>query len=218
MRYRYLILILIMTTLPRIAPRQFLQQSAGAMGVIDWPVTGELIQGAVVVRGSTPIEGLRYYEVDYALSSDPNQVWVLVQEGTTPIQNGILAVWDTTSIPDGQYNLRLLIDQTNGDQSVTNMYNLQVQNNARLEPTHAPATAWYVDLTKKTPTPLDHFAVEPTMPAASFSVTLTPLPQNPVEITPLKATQALGSGAVLSTIIFILLGIYIGIRHLLNRK
>jgi hypothetical protein len=222
MRVSYLILLLIMTVIPGLSDRgnaaQLALQQPGVTGEIDWPVTGELIQGTVVVRGSTPADGLRNYEVDYALSSDPNQAWALIQEGTTPVQDGILAVWDTTPLPDGEYNLRLLVNLTNGHQSVTNMYNLHVQNEAASLPTSPPATAWYLDLEVKTPTPTPPPAIDQTTPAVFLSTTSTPLPKNPVEITSSRAIQALGGGAALSITIFIVLGGYFGIRHFIYRK
>jgi hypothetical protein len=222
MPQNYMILILFLTMLPGIfSPGKAFSvdgQHSGTTGVIDWPVTGEHIQGAVVIRGSTPASGMRSYEVGYAQSTDPNQVWVLIEEGTTSIQNGILAIWDTTTIADGEYNLRLLINQTNGDQAVTNMYNLWVQNGEAIELTSITPTPWYIDLAEPTdtPTPSYHSVISEAYP--SLSPSPTALPQNPAEISPEKALASLGSGALLSVSIFVVVGGYLGIRRVINNR
>jgi hypothetical protein len=222
MCYNILFLIFALTALPGLvapaANSSVSQQHAGGTAVIDWPVTGEHIQGAVVIRGSTPASGMRSYQLAYALSSDPNQAWILIQEGTTPIQDGILAVWDTTSIPDGSYNLRLLVNQSNGDQTVTNMYNLLVENQGAVESLGITPTAWYTNLAtpRVTAAPssvaLLGGADAPTMPTPS------PLPQNPVEISSSNAITSFGVGAALSLSAFLLFGVYWGVRHFLNGR
>jgi hypothetical protein len=222
MRYSLFFFILLLTALPGWntsgAVTSINQQHTGALGVIDWPVTGEHIQGAVVIRGSTPNSGMRSYEVGYAQSSDPNQNWVLIQEGTTPIQDGILAVWDTTYLPDGEYNLRLLINQTNGDQSVTNMYNLIVQNDLSGQIADATPTAWYANLPSPSATPTTRMKATLNDEAAYLSPTPTSLPDNPVEISPDKVMTSLGIGAILSISAFLIIGGYLGIRYWLNGR
>lgn len=222
MRQVNLFLILIFSVIPGfIKPEKaawFFFQQAGGMGVIAWPVTGEQIRGAVVVRGSTPLDGLQYYEVDYALSSDPDQAWVLIQEGTAPVQDGILAVWDTSLLPDGTYNLRLFVRQTNGDQSVTNMYNLLVNNSVPTELTRPTATAWYMELMENTSTPAPMPLQAQVTPALLLSPAPTQLPANPVEISSYRALGAFGKGALVTLVIFIFAGGYFSIRNWLTRR
>jgi hypothetical protein len=185
---------------------------------IDSPVAGEVVQGAVVVRGSTAVERFQYYEIDFASTAQPAQNWLLIQESSIPIQDGILAVWDTNSITDGDYNLRLVIFKTDGSQSVVTVMGLRVRNYSPIDnPTPSP-TVMYVTLGPGTPTSTPTPQDTQTPSATPLPSTPTTLPVNPAEITPPQLLSTFGIGAALSLGLFVLLGAYMGIRKFSNGR
>jgi hypothetical protein len=181
-------------------------------------VVGQAVQGAVVIRGSTAVEGFQSSEIDFASTGDPIQTWFLVQESNTPIQDGILAIWDTSAITDGDYNLRLLIYKTDGSRSVVSVSGLQVRNYTTMVSGTPSPTVMYVTLGPGTPTSTPTPQDTPTPSLTPLPSTPTPLPANPAEITAPQALSTFGEGAALSIGLFILLGAYMGIRAFLNGR
>jgi hypothetical protein len=86
------------------------QWQSSTEAVIRAPTDGQAVQGGVILLGSTGMEGFLSYEVDFTYANNPPQTWFLVQESAVPVQDGILAVWDTTTITDGEYSLRLKVN------------------------------------------------------------------------------------------------------------
>jgi hypothetical protein len=108
---------------------------------ITYPKPSSIISGSVVVKGSADIENFAGYKLEYS-SLSSSDAWVpIVEQSTKPIENGILAIWSVGN-PDGQYNLRLTISNTNGEsyQYVSNV-NFGVDGEVKLSgrPTCGPS-------------------------------------------------------------------------------
>jgi len=219
-------LILIITYLISILPHPiyaawgfspFVQENTASNSFIEAPVSGQAVQGSVVILGSIDQDRFYSYEVNFSYVQDPTQMWFLIQESTTPVQDGILAVWDTTTITDGEYSLRLIVTRDDGTHSEDLVEDLRVRNYTPMEtstPTPMPPTSvpgkLYIS-----PTP----AISPMPAPTSQQPTPTALPTNPVEITPSQMVTTYGKGAAIAIGSFALLGIYLGIRAIQrNRK
>ncbi len=223
MRYFYLFLSLFVAFLPHLAlTKGGLYRSILPGGVItaaiDSPVAGEAVQGAVVIRGSTAVDRFQYYQIDFASTADPAQTWLVIQQSSIPIQDDILAIWDTNSITDGDYNLRLVIFKTDGSQSVVPVMGLRVRNYSQLDISTPTPTVMYVTLGAGTTTltPLPKDTLSPSM--TPLKSTPTPLPANPAEITTPQVISTFGKGAALSIGLLVLLGAYVGMRAFLNGR
>jgi hypothetical protein len=223
MQYFYLILGLLITALPHQSIVQTgvfgnIQPGGVVTAAIDSPTTGQAVQGAVVVQGSNAVDGFQSYEIDFTDAGDPNQSWIPIQNSTEPIQDGIMAVWDTSAIADGDYNLRLLIFKTDGSRSEATVRGVLVRNNTPLEIGSASPTVMYVTLGPgmSTSTPIPQGILQPA--ATPSPSTPAPLPTNPAEITAPQVMQTFGTGAALSIGVFVLLGAYVGIRAFLNGR
>lgn len=134
-----------------------------ARSVVTYPASGATISGIVEVTGIATHPNMDFYQLRYAAGPEPTggSQWVdfaFVQ--ATPVENNVLATWDTTVIPDGQYTLALAVW---GVDDPSNPYVFFVThltvNNA--QPVATP--------TPEPPTP------EP-MPTAVVGPTLTPVP------------------------------------------
>ncbi len=121
MRHLSLILTLLVIVAPHPLMAEWwsvprLQMNDTSHPSIESPVTGQAVQGSIAIRGSTGMDRFQSYEVNFSYEGDPTLTWFLIQEGTTPVQDGVLAEWDTTTITDGDYTLRLLVTLNDGTQ------------------------------------------------------------------------------------------------------
>lgn len=64
-------------------------------------------KGTVVVRGTAAGEGFVSYRLSYGQGLNPAG-WVLIGEGSQPVEDGILAEWDTGGL-NGLYALQLMV-------------------------------------------------------------------------------------------------------------
>lgn len=86
--------------------------AAQAPNGISSPLEGDTVSGIVLVEGTATDPAFLRYELAFNRGAD----WIVFAEGTRPVQQGTLAVWDTTVgypnapvFPDGTYQLRLRV-------------------------------------------------------------------------------------------------------------
>src|SRR4030067_1092432 len=217
MHHLILMLTLLMIVIPHPVNAEWkastnLQADASSNTNIETPVTGQVIQGSVVIRGNTNTDGFQKYEVDFSYSEDPTHTWFLIQESNLPVQNGVLAVWDTTTITDGEYSLRLLVSLTDGNEMEVMIDGLRVRNYSAVETgTPAPFPPYFtlvpgrpIIFTTPGSTPTSTLTPEPPTP--------TSLPTNPAEISSSQMIFSLGQGVAYSVGIFAILGAYLGLH------
>ena len=165
------------------------------------PQPGEVLQGMVTIRGSSNETGFLSSEVDFAYSGDTTGTWFLVGTDNQPVDSDTLATWDTTTITDGNYNLRLRVYLSDGTHLDAIVPNLRVRNYTPVEtPTSAP-TALQPTLTPTetlTPTPFP---------------TPTPLKANPAVLNSVDISTSLAYGGLAAFILLIIVGIYFWLRR-----
>jgi hypothetical protein len=171
------------------------------------PKPGDVLVGKVNVTGSTDVLDFQSAEVSFRYEGDTGNTWYLIQQSSDPVKDGTLAVWDTSTIADGIYRLRVSVIL--GDNRTTEVVipDLRVRNYSTVE-TATPGPA--ANIAEK-PT-----EIQPTATVAIFS-TPTSLPDNPAQVTSLKLVFSLVQGAVFAVACFILLGIYLGLRAIRRR-
>jgi hypothetical protein len=142
----------------------------GELPRVDTPQSGEQVHGEVIVSGSTAISGFSHTEVHFAFPE--GDTWFLIQSSDQPVRNGPIATWDTTSIVDGVYRLRVTVFLVDGSYTEVVVSDLKVANHA------AGATQAIPGYT--TPTIMRTGGPEIT-PSIMIS-TATPFPENPAEV------------------------------------
>jgi hypothetical protein len=173
----------------------------GLQPVVTNPRAGEVLQGAVTVAGSSDVPGFLSAEIAFAYSGDTTETWFLLAASSQPVEDGTLATWDTTTISDGDYVLRLGVILTDGSYLDTTVPDLRVRNNT---PVVTPTPAL---------TALQATLALVSMPTATPYPTPTPLPPNPVELTPTNVWKSIGYGGLGAIFLFVLLGIYLWLRR-----
>ncbi len=174
----------------------------------------------IEVKGSTITDGFASSELLFAYANDTSQTWFLIAEDTRPI-SGTLALWDTTTLTDGDYTLRLLVNRLGADPIRFEVPGLRVRNYSPIEtgtpaPTLTPTITSTVDpnsLPTATPT-----LIPSPSPIPSLTPTLTPLPTNPAELSEQGLTGGLMSGALGAGAALVLLGFYLALRKALRRS
>jgi secreted protein with Ig-like and vWFA domain len=181
--------------------------------VIASPSAGQILQGKVSITGTTDILNFASAELDFAYASDATGTWFLIQSFSQPIANSALVVWDTTSISDGDYVLRLRVTLQDGSFQDTAI-KVKVQNDAPIPTaisTAAPTATSAPTLTPQPSVPTQ-FAASSTPTTPPFS-TPTALPSNPAEVQTNQIYAGIQRGALIIVGLFIFFGILIRLRR-----
>lgn len=174
---------------------------------INTPLAGQALQGQVQIRGSVDLEGFQSAEVSFSYASTGEANWFLIAQLTQPVKDDLLATWDTTSIADGAYALRVVVYLNDGTSVEQKVKGLRVRN--------------YSPIETETPHPID--TTDLPSPAATITVTARPatptaLPNNPVQVTRQQLRTSLVSGGMLALAAFAALGLYMAGGSVFRKK
>jgi hypothetical protein len=168
---------------------------------ITSPISGETIQGIVEIKGSTPEESFSYAELVYAFEGTSEQTWFLMQKFDHPIQDGLFALWDTTTITDGLYRLRLRVFQTNGEVKEIIVERILVSNYSQQQGTRITA----LPQTTKSDNPASLTTPDVSIQPTSFS-------PNPASINNNELKTSFVSGLILTDLILGSVTLYLFFR------
>lgn len=176
--------------------------------LISAPVPGQVLQGAVTIRGSTQITDFVSAELSFSYSLKPSPTWFLIESFDQPSPEGNLATWDTSAISDGIYDLRLTVNLKDGTQKEFLVTGLRVRN--------------YTPVETSTPTPTQikpAATLEPTRTATitPIPLTATPLPTNPAGLSDPELGLSVLQGTAIALGLFLLAGIYLGLKAIFRR-
>lgn len=139
------------------------------------PAAGSTVSGVVQIEGTASLGGdFQYYKIEVA-PAGTEAYGDLVGQVKEQVVNGQLGVWDSASVPDGVYTLRLRVVDVTANYCETSVTNIKVQNSqptVAVPPTPAdtPAPTEGPPIQNAVPTPL------PTTPPAAGTpaATITP--------------------------------------------
>src|SRR5574340_763697 len=160
------------------------------------PADGAVLTGVVEIRGTVAAVNFLSAALEFSYSGTTGAQWFSIADVPAPVVSDRLALWDTSTISDGAYVLRLRVNGTDGTVHDA-VIGVQVRNYTTAPTAAAQATSTVVpSLRISTP------VVAARTPAAvsSQAETPTPLPANPARITKadLMAGAARGGLAVLA--------------------
>jgi len=136
---------------------------------INYPQNGQSVQGVVEITGSAVSDLFLRGEVYYAYNNTENITWFMITQIDQQIDNGVLARWDTTTITDGEYQIKIKLIKTDNTTDELVIKPVYVRNYS-MEPTVTPA-----------PTNAS-LAVEEDTPGTPINSFSTPFPQNPAAV------------------------------------
>jgi hypothetical protein len=105
-------------TLPTATPLPTPQQGAlprcslpGAH--ITSPGDGAVVSGQMMVIGRANIEDFDYYKIEFRVPG--HDQWSFIESYSTPTEEGLIASWNTATVPPGFYDFRLVVVDKTGN-------------------------------------------------------------------------------------------------------
>lgn len=178
---------------------------------ITSPREGEVLRGLVEVQGDLGKTTFTSAELAFAFAGDPTGTWFRLQNLPADTPAGMLAVWDTPQLTDGDYRLRLKLILTDGTVQELLVENLHIRNDV-------PAAAATEPISEGTFEPVDE-VLEPASPSPTPGkppetvLPGAPLPANPAEIGSGMVYSVFGRGAILTLVLFATLGLLLRLRR-----
>jgi hypothetical protein len=177
---------------------------------ISSPVAGQVVRGQVSIAGTSEAPGFVSSELAFSYAGDPTGTWFVLQTSGLGVTNEVLAVWDTTSISDGDYDLRLRVSLQDSTFLEASVMGLQVRNyTAPPTPTPEPTSTSTPRIEAPTAMLLAATAT-PTLPPPG---TPTPLPPNPAALADTEIFASLERGALLIGLLFLAFGALLRLRR-----
>lgn len=173
------------------------------------PSDGQVVAGTVEVKGSVPDDDFDYAEVSFAFSGETISNWFLISRLDQTVHDETLALWDTTTITDGVYKLKVTVHRKNGTNNEITVEDIRVGNYTHYDlPTATAAAASAVE----TPSVIE--TIEPTVVMKPLP---TDLPRNPASIAEDDFKLSLISGVTLAVLVLVVLGIYVLFRRVARK-
>ena len=178
-----------------------------AVPALSSPQAGQILRGRVEIVGNLDVPNFSTAELEFKYASDSAGNWFSIQSFTQPIKDGTLAVWDTTLLTDGRYNLRLRVFLLDGSYQDVHVSNLEIGNDVPL-PTGTPTMTVTPSATIPPPTSTP-------LPDTFTNVfpSPTPLTENPAAVTTSSIYSTLGRGALTALGLFILFSLLLRLRR-----
>ncbi len=179
------------------------------------PKPGQALQGSVPVVVDTTVENFQTVELTFRYTNDLTETWFLIYQGIQPVTGTMLVLWDTNTITDGDYVLRMVVTFKDSSQKAITIPDLRVRNYTMVETnTPPPEPPTSTSAPPATPTPVAITTSTPlvTQIATDIPVQTTSIPTNPAELNRTDILAMTGKGALAAVCFFILIGIYSQIR------
>lgn len=170
------------------------------------PVEGQVLTGIVEVRGSVPDDEFEYAELAYSLGDGDTPNWFTIKRLDQPVHDTTLGYWDTTTISDGIFRLKVAVHRTSGETQEVIVEGIRVANYTHIETPTPNAVVVNTPTAEVSPTA---FSVESPAPTA--------LPANPASISAADIRFSLTSGVAIAVLMLVILGVYTFFRGL-SRK
>ncbi|MCB0208422.1 MAG: hypothetical protein KDJ52_03810 [Anaerolineae bacterium] len=155
-------------------------QQGEDIGVISSPSSNATVQGVVSVVGSADHPSFQFYIVEFSPEPSSGDQWQIIGAiREQPVINGQLATWDTTSLADGTYTLRLRVVRLDGNYTEAFAQQIVVANS---QPTPTGTSAPVIDATDESDFPV--IEVEPTITPTDLPPTPTIVIDQPIVDTP----------------------------------
>ena len=182
-----------------------LQQQLDLIRVLS-PNDGNVLQGVVTIKGTIAGVGLQSSEVGFRYQEGGSETWFFIDQINEPVVDEIIAQWDTATIADGTYQLRVIANYADGHQLESIVNNLRVRNYTAIE------TPIYS--TEESASLILPVASATLLPTKTVLVsTPTPVAANEMVLTTDDLVSSVIQGAVIGILFLLAIGIWIFIRR-----
>lgn len=122
-----------------------------ADSAITTPASGSAVQGKVDVSGYIKSTNFAHYDLDFSHGPGSEDGWFNITTSDKNPADGLLGVWDTSSISDGNYRLRLTVYYKDSTKAEIFADEIRVRNYSPIE-TDTPAPGALSSPTEQTST------------------------------------------------------------------
>ncbi|MDO8753053.1 MAG: hypothetical protein Q7J80_04080 [Anaerolineales bacterium] len=181
---------------------------------ISSPLAGETVRGQVEIIGDMDVPNFLSAELDFSYAfpngngTNPAETWFSIQIFPQPVIGSAITVWDTTSLTDGAYNLRLRVFLQNGSFQDALVSDLRILNDAP-QPTDVSAETAFSQIFTTSPPPA--LTGLPATAAITYP-SQTPLPANPASVTTSSIYFNFARGALITLVLFIVFSLVLRLR------
>lgn len=189
----------------------FVQAQEGQEPILEIssPLPGEVAQGLLQIVGTIEVADLDSFILEFSFQQNNDQAWFAINKGNIVIVDGILGEWDTSTIPDGNYKLRLTVNRNTDGPLILVVEGIRVRNYSQIE-TNTPIPTNEIPTT--IPTSVSTITISPT---AELKPSPTPFNPNPASVTFGDIQKRILQGAIGGLVIFTIFLLY---RSNRNRK
>lgn len=173
---------------------------------IQTPQAADVLKGSVEVKGSVSESGFISASLYYAYADTTVETWFLIQTISQPVTDGVLAIWDTSSISDGNYKLKLSVLRKSGEIQEVVVDHLQVRNYTPAQVV-APTQTEVVEV-------LQTVTDIPEKPV----ITATAYPNNRASAAVTSVADEIKNGLIVGVFCILAFGIYTSIRGWFYRR
>ena len=173
---------------------------------IQSPVDGGSLQGNVSIIGTVTGNGFQSAEISFRYQDTESQSWFVIAQTTSPVVDDLIATWDTSTIADGVYQIRVLAVFDDGRTQEEIITNLNVRNYTPFDPI-------------KTEDPVlqsgsnESHAIIPIAATPTLRPSPTPMPANEMTITQSQFINTAIQGAILGILFLMVIALFIIIRR-----
>lgn len=173
---------------------------------IQSPVDGDYLQGNVQITGTVTGTGLQTAEISFRYQDSQSQSWFVISQFSSPVVDDIIATWDTSTIADGVYQIRVLAVFENGREQETIINDLNVRNYTPFDPikTENPELI-------TTENPQNQSVTIEATPTLRSSP--TPMPSNEMVISQSQFITTAIQGGILGVLFLFVIALFIIIRR-----
>jgi hypothetical protein len=114
------------TNTPAFAPVVQGSSCGDGRSVITSPGNNQTLSGVVTVLGTATHDRFQYFKVEYAPAG--SQGFNYLDGGSSPVVNGALVTFDTTTLANGAWTLRLVVVDATGNFPDPCQVTMQIQN------------------------------------------------------------------------------------------
>jgi hypothetical protein len=190
----------------------FLFQSANILIVSPQP--GDVLRGQVEIVGNMDVPNFASAELAFSYASNPTDrfAWFTIQTFPQPVsaERPTLAVWDTTTLTDGDYILHLRVFLQDGSSQDVVVSDLKIRNDSPL-PTASPTATESFGFTTIDPLPVSSPTIQPATALPTFP-SPTPLPVNPASVTSFSIYSNFAKGGIITLVLFAFFALILRLR------
>jgi len=183
---------------------------------ITSPVEGTVLRDSIPITGITAVERFQSAELSFTYAQEPTENWFVITTMTDPVTDGLLTQWDTNSITDGDYHLRLQVHLQDGSINEFIVRDLRIRNYTAFPPeqseTMLAAGTAAISSTEDSIQP-------PTVVPSLVPVLLTPmlspvpLPANPAALDRSTVFSMVRTSVLVTLLVFVILGLFVRSRR-----